>query len=193
MIAKILQKTTFCWRFSPFVISFLRLFREPFFHSNKIPYQSWYRPTWWVLFVRQVQNIVAESLYFFVVYRVYCFIFLATLALAFGYKIAWTADHVSIETTCASALPTKLFCGGPEYPWGSAKVAQGSLNGGAYPQPLPEKRWMKNGKGWRGKSWDGNLKSKIVGRSVPSPFAYSAIGASHNSLRERPTPPCTSS
>ena len=61
-----------------------------------------------VLFVRQDQNIVAESLYFFVECRAYSFMFLAILALAFGYKIARTADHVSIEATCASALPTNL-------------------------------------------------------------------------------------
>ena len=39
---------------------------------------------------------------------------LATLALAFGNKIALTADFVSIETTCASALPKNYkFSGTP--------------------------------------------------------------------------------
>ena len=32
------------------------------------------------------------------------------LALAFGNKIVLTADYVSIETTCASALPTRSQC-----------------------------------------------------------------------------------
>ena len=38
----------------------------------------------------------------------------AKVALAFGNKIALTADHVSIEATCASALPKKYkFSGIP--------------------------------------------------------------------------------
>ena len=46
------------------------------------------------------------------------------LALAFGNKIVLTADHVSIETTCASALPTRSRSSWEPYD-PCAKVAQG--------------------------------------------------------------------
>ena len=47
-----------------------------------------------------------------------------TLALAFGNKIVLTADYVSIETTCASALPTRSRSSWESYD-PCAKVAQG--------------------------------------------------------------------
>ena len=52
----------------------------------------------------------------------------AKVALAFGNKIALTADHVSIEATCASALPTRSRSSWEPYD-PCAKVAQGLLNG----------------------------------------------------------------
>lgn len=53
----------------------------------------------------------------------------AKVALAFGNKIALTADHVSIETTCASALPTRSRSSWEPYN-PCANVAQGLLDGG---------------------------------------------------------------
>ena len=47
-----------------------------------------------------------------------------TLALAFGNKIVLTADYVSIETTCASALPTRSRSSWEPYD-PCARVAQG--------------------------------------------------------------------
>lgn len=48
----------------------------------------------------------------------------AKVALAFGNKIVLTADYVSIETTCASALPTRSRSSWEPYD-PCAKVAQG--------------------------------------------------------------------
>ena len=64
-----------------------------------------------------------------------------TLALAFGNKIALTADHVSIEATCASALPTRSRSSWEPMPL-AQRLRKGSGKG----------KGVNNGKGWRGKS-----------------------------------------